>query len=139
MSSIQRVCRFGLIVVCASAAALLLTAPASAHADDTYAAIAYSPKTKGYGYGDKFGSRKAAEEKALAECDGDDAQLLVWVKNGWCAVAVGDDGKYGWSDGNGTGDRDEARKTAIAECTKAGGKNSHILICVSSEGKTKTE
>ena len=85
MFSIQRIRRSVLAVACTVAAAFLLTAPASARADDTYAAIAYSPKTGAYGFGDKYDSRKGAEEKALAECKGDDALVVVWVKNGWCA------------------------------------------------------
>jgi Domain of unknown function (DUF4189) len=135
MSSIQRVRRFVLAVVCASATAILLTVPASARADDTYAAIAYSPKTGAYGYGFEFDTRGKAEKKALAECKGDDAELVAWVKNGWCVLAVGDDAKYGYGT---NADLDVARKTALEECTKIT-KNSHILICVSSDGKVKKE
>ena len=133
MHSIQKVRRFALLVACTAAVAFLLTAPAAARADDAYAAIAYSPKTGAYGYGDKFDSRKAAEQKALAECKADDAQIIVWCVNNWCALAVGDNNAYGYGYNK---DGDAACKTTLAECSKHGA-NSHIVICVSSDGQTK--
>ena len=135
MSSIQRVRRFVLLVACAAAAAFLLASPAAARADDMYAAIAYSPKTGVFGYGFKFDYRKEAEQKALDECKADDALVVVWVKNGWCSLAAGDDDPsiIGYGDNQ---DRDEAIKTALAECRKLTAKV-HSVISVSSDGKAQ--
>jgi hypothetical protein len=66
----------------------------SAFAD--FGAIAYSPETGSWAYSYGFRNRQAAEDDALNRCDGADAQIVVWVENGWAALAVGDDGAYGW-------------------------------------------
>src|SRR4051812_22619925 len=70
----------------------------------TYAAIAYSPATGNHGYAYNHGSRAAAEAAALRYCKGDDARIVTWVNNGFCALAVGDDQSawgVGWSFGDG--------------------------------------
>ena len=124
--------RFVLALFVASAATFLLGPRALADDDDKFAAIAFSQATGAYGYGYAFDSRDGAEKEALAQCSGDDAAVVVWVRNGWCALAVGDDNAYGygWAD-----DLGSARKIALAECRKRT-TNSRIVICVSSEGKT---
>ncbi len=73
--------------------------------------------------------------KALEECKGDDAQVIVWVKNGWCSLAVGDDDAsiFGYGDNQ---DKDQAIKTALAECSKRTAKV-HTVITVSSDGKAQ--
>ena len=118
MFSIQKILRLVLAVVSASAAALQLTAPASARADDMYAAIAFSAKADAWGIGNHVDSREKAEQAALAECKSDDAQVVVWVKSGYCAVAVGANNKYGIGFDK---DANTARKTAIAEYLKSTG------------------
>jgi len=97
----------------ASAAAFVLTAPATARADDTYAAIAFSAKTGdvSFNVGVQF-SREKAEHSALANCKGDDARVVGWVKNGWCAVAIGRNNLYAIGSDK---DRDTARRNAILE------------------------
>ncbi len=113
MPSIQSVRRFVPIVLFASPAAFVLTGRATARADDTYAAIALSAKTGdvGYNVGVQF-SREKAEHSALANCKGDDARVVGWVKNGWCAVAVGRNNRYCTSSDK---DRDTVRRNAILQ------------------------
>ncbi len=114
-----------LCVAAAAAGVLWLATPAKARADDTYAAIAYSEKTGHYGYGYNFDTCAAAEEQALSECKGDDAKIVVWARNAWCALAISDNGPYGWA----YGDSEETVKdTALQKCKDAGGKNAHIAV-----------
>ena len=100
---------------------------------DTYAAIAYSPATGNYGYAYNHGSRSSAEAAALRNCNGDDARIVTWVHNGFCALALGDDRSkwgVGWSFGDGATNT-YARRRALQECAKQT-TNSRILICVCS-------
>src|SRR5205823_5288063 len=76
-------------------AVLLLCVAAPAVWAD-HGAIAYSPETGKYGYSYNCGSRAQAERLALRNCPADDAAVKVWVKNGYAALAVNDDGDYGW-------------------------------------------
>src|SRR5205807_10452956 len=117
-------------VAAAAAAAVLAAAPASARAGDKYAAIAYSPSSGAYGYSVGFATRTGAEKEALAQCKGDDAQVLVWARNGWCCLAVGDDNAYGysWAD-----NEDYAKKLALSECRKQTS-NCKVVLTVSSDG-----
>src|SRR5689334_18039589 len=73
---------------------LLLALSASAWAD--FGAIAYSPDTGRWGYSYGFYWQSDASNDALARCNAADARVVVWVQNGWAALAVGDDGAYGW-------------------------------------------
>jgi hypothetical protein len=74
--------------------AMLFAAATSASAE--YGAIAYSPETQSWGYAAGYGSRADAEIVAKSRCKGSDARPVVWVRNGWAALAVGDDGVRGW-------------------------------------------
>ena len=133
MTLLQQSRRIVLAAILASAAAFFMAPRALADDDDKFAAIAFSQATGSYGYGYGFDTRGDAEKEALAQCSGDDSQVVVWVKNGWAALAVGDDNAYGygWAADLGT-----ARKTALAECRKRT-TNSRVVICVSTEGKTQ--
>ena len=133
MTLLQQSRRFVLALLLTSAAAFFLAPRALADDGDKFAAIAFSQSTGSYGYGYGFDARSGAENEALAQCSGDDAKVVVWVKNGWCALAVGDDNAYGygWAEDLGT-----ARKIALAECRKRT-TNSRVVICVSHEGKTQ--
>ena len=99
---------------------------------DTYAAIAYSPKTGKYGYAYGQSTRDIAEGIAKRHCKVDDARVVTWVHNGWCALAVGEKGTYGvgWSYGNGATNRN-AKENAIDECKKRS-KTARLLLCVCS-------
>ena len=129
----QKAGRYAIALIAALSAAFLFAAPASARADDTYAAIAFSPGTGAYGYGYGFDSRKGAEKEALAQCSGDDAQVVVWVRNGWCSLAVGDNNAYGYAGGDNAG---TVRKNALAECRKRT-TNSKVVITLSSDGEVQ--
>src|ERR1051326_8067074 len=100
---------------------------------DTYAAIAYAPSTGSIGYAYCCGSRSEAERKALRNCKGSDAQIVTWVNNGFCALAVGDNGAwgYGFSWGDGASNA-EAKTRALANCRKRG-TGAKIKICICSE------
>jgi hypothetical protein len=128
-----------MLLVAAGAAVLSLASPA--HSDDvivfngdSYAAIAYSPKTAKIGVGYNYGTRAEAEKQALKQCDAEDARIVTWVNNGFCALALGDDKSVwgvGWSYGDGASTR-EAKSFALEECDKRT-KNSeiHAVVCSS--------
>ncbi len=100
---------------------------------DTYAAIAYSPATGNYGYGYNFGSRASAEAAALRNCKADDARVVTWVNNGFCALSLGDD-KTKWGVGFSYGDgatNTFAKRRALQECANRT-TNSRLVICVCS-------
>jgi len=101
-------------------------ATASTAAAD-YAAIAYSKSTKSYGYSYDYGSREAAEAAALNRCDGYDKKIVVWVHNGWCALALGDGTAYGY--GWSTDCRQCAKNRALEECSQRTS-NAHITVSV---------
>jgi hypothetical protein len=92
-----------------------------------YAAIAYSPSTRNYGYSYGYYSRADAETEALRRCSGDDKRIVVWAVNAWCALATGDSGAWGW--GWSDSSADDAQARAIRECaTRTTG--AHIVVCV---------
>lgn len=99
---------------------------------DTYAAVAYSEKTGTWGYANGRPSRFIAETLAKRYCKAKDAEAVVWVHNGWCALALGDDGAWGigWSSGKGATNT-EAKKQALANCHEFG-KNARVVLCVCS-------
>jgi len=99
---------------------------------ESYAAIAYSPKTSRFGYGDNCLSREQAEDVARKHCNEADCRIVVWVRNGFCALAIGDGGAdgVGVSDGDRASDAD-AKEKALAECKKRSG-TGRLLICVCS-------
>ena len=90
-------------------------APTPPASKDLFAAIAYSPATGQAGHGYNYASRWAAEAEAVRMCNAADARVVVWVKNGFCALALGDDKSY-WGDGFSYGDKDTASNRAVAEC-----------------------
>jgi len=132
MNPPQRTRRRLEILIAAAAVLLAAAAPALA-GSDKYAAIAYSPNTGAFGYSSECPTRTRAEKEALAKCMGDDAQVLVWARNGWCCLAVGDDHGYGyaWAD-----DKEYAKKLALSECGKQTG-NCKIAVAVSSDGEVE--
>lgn len=116
----------GLIV--AAAGVFWLAAPAIARAD-AFAAIAYSPNTGNYGYAYGKGCRAEAENAAVGYCNACDAQVVVWCENASAALAVGDNGVYGYAYAN---CRADAERLALCYCRDAGGCNAHILCWVNS-------
>lgn len=80
---------------------------------DQFGAISFSPSTGKWGYSHGFTSRNAAEADAVMRCHVPDARAVVWVKNGWAALAQAADGSWGtgWS----TNSRAEAEEIALQE------------------------
>jgi serine/threonine-protein kinase len=100
-----------------AAALLVLMAAAGAARADQYAAIAYSQSTGAIGWSYGCCSQAEAEDLALQNCDGDDAQIVTWARNAYCAIALGDDdGAYGAAWGV---CQAEAERRALAECGKS--------------------
>ena len=96
---------------------------------DHFAAIAFSDKSGAWGYSYGQPSRQFAEARAVLNSD-PDGKAVVQVRNGWCALAAGDDGVHGW--GSGASD-DEAEKAALDDAGKRS-KNPRVSFAVSSEG-----
>jgi hypothetical protein len=89
MHRVKQFCRAFLIVG-------LLSCASSAWAD--YAAIAYSESTGCYGYAYGCGSLEEATAAALNNCRGRDAYVVVWVEDGYVALALGDrPNAVGWA------------------------------------------
>ena len=113
-----------------AALALVLTVASlgfanSARAD--FGAIAYSPATGHIGYSWSAPSRARAEQAALNQCDRDDAEVLVWVENGYAALAVGQDGSYGYAWGS---TQAIAERLAVQKCLEVGGVRPKIEVSI---------
>lgn len=80
---------------------------------DLYAAIAFSFNTGKWGYSYNYGTRADAETVAIRNCKADDCQVLVWATDACCALAVGDNNKYGYGWNY---DKDDAIARALREC-----------------------
>ena len=103
--------------------------------ENSYAAIAYSPKTGEFGVAYNYGSRWSAQQEALKLVKADDAKIVCWVNNGFCALALGDDkGCYGvgWSWGDGASTR-EARQYAIDNCNERTTNARIVILACSSD------
>jgi hypothetical protein len=82
---------------------------------DRYAAIAFSPSTNLFAYSYNYRDLSDAQNAALDACDDTThGVLLTWATNGWCAVAVSDDGSWGAASGD---TRAETESKALARCT----------------------
>ena len=106
----------------ALAASLVIVPLLASHAAAAlYGAIAYSESTGKYGYSYNFAYLSDAEADAIAHCGATDATVVAWCWNEYAALAVDDDGNYGYSSGE---SKEEAESTALSYCT---GKNPRIL------------
>jgi hypothetical protein len=130
--------RLGFVVLALILGSLaVVEPPATAKADtivvevDTYAAIAYSPSTGKWGTGQGYPWLNRARERALAECDADDARIIGWVENGFIALALGDDvGAYGYGSSSNSA---TARAIALRECAKRT-TGAHVVVVKCSAG-----
>ncbi len=128
MNTIRSIRPLFLGLIVAAAGAFGLATPAGARADG-FAAIAYSPNTGNYGYAYSKSCQANVENAALGYCNAPDAQVLVACENASAALAVGDNGVYGYA----TADtRKEAERLALRYCRDAGGCNPRIRCWVSS-------
>jgi len=99
---------------------------------DTYAAIAYSESTGRIGFAWAFETREKAEDRAIKECNAGDARVITWVRNGWCALAIGDNGAYGGEWGASEG---EARRKAMNLATYTYGATNARIVCACNSEK----
>ncbi len=107
--------------------ALFVAVPAlvgSAYANQ-YAAIAYSSSTGNAAYSYSWSDLGDAQKAAIEACGETDALIVTWSQNCWCALAVADDGSYGYASGN---TQEEAESTALANCSPDS--PSHISVVV---------
>jgi hypothetical protein len=113
----------------------LFAGPASAQAIDStrYAAVAYSQKTGNYGYGYDQPSRAAAERRALAECKGDDAEIVTWTQFGYIVLLIAEDNAYGVGEVHGAGvSSADAYRRALAQLRKHTAKKISTVVIVCS-------
>jgi hypothetical protein len=105
--------------------------------DTTYAAIAYSESTGAWGYAYDNPSRDIAEILAKRRCRerdplATDALPVGFVRNGWVALALGENGAWGAGYSHGDGATNTAaKKMALDECLKRS-KTARLVICVCS-------
>jgi hypothetical protein len=64
----------------------------------TFGAIAYSPKTRNWGYSYGARSQEDAERMALSQCPVPDAKVVMRANGGWIALAAG---PRGWGAASG--------------------------------------
>jgi serine/threonine-protein kinase len=81
----------------------------AARADTYFGAIAYSPSTGHYGFSYGKDCLATAEVAAIQNCVGWDRRVVVFVSNGYAALAVNNNGSFGaaW-DTNCQADADQA-------------------------------
>ena len=121
--------RAGLLILFALVLGL---APASQAAPgDRYAAIAYSPESNRWGWGNNYPTKAEAIARALSECGRDDAKTN-WCRNAWIALAISDKSPGGWGSAWGA-TPEAARKAARRECL-ARNPDARVVACVSAYG-----
>jgi len=110
-------------------AVALAAGPALQAAEETYAAIAYSPSTNRWGYGNGYPTKSEAIARALRECGENDAKTN-WCKNSWIALALSNKSPGGW--GSAWGEtKAAARSAAIKEC-RSRNPDAHVVLCIPS-------
>lgn len=97
-------------------------------AADVYAAVAYSPSTRQWGYSQGYPTRAQAISRALRECGSRDARTF-WTKNAWIALAVSDrsPGSFGWAWAS---TASQARANARRQCLLRN-PDARVVVCVS--------
>jgi hypothetical protein len=95
---------------------------------DRFAAIAVSQQTGRYGYSTGYVSLSDAMSTARANTGDPHAEVVVWVRNGWLALAVCDSGyATSWS----TRSAQEAADRALDDCSRNGSRG-QIAVWISS-------
>ena len=97
----------------AAAAVMAGSVPLAAAAN--FGAIAYSNTTGAYGYSYDYGSRRSAEQAALANCrsNGSGCKVVIWFQNSCGALAIGSD--FGWG-AAWASSRSQAERSAMRYC-----------------------
>jgi serine/threonine-protein kinase len=98
--------------------------PGSVSPADFYGAISYSQSSRRFGSAWGYQSKNEAEQRALASCNREDCQIVIWFKNACGSLARARNGAIAWSGGK---DLIEAKRLASNECTRRWG--SCKLIC----------
>src|SRR3954469_995205 len=113
-------------------ALVLGLAPAlQAGSAERFAAIAYSPETNRWGWGNNYATKEEAIARALSECGRSDARTN-WCRNAWIALAISDQKPGGW--GSAWGATPEAAKKAARLQCLAGNPDARVVACVSAYG-----
>jgi len=116
-------------VVFVTGALFLGETPGVQSASAGYGAIAYSPSSGAWGYSYNYGSRGAAEGRALRECRvrGSGCRSIVWFRNACGALASGNGNAYGWAWNT---SRATARRRALRECrARTSGCRIRVDVC----------
>tara|TARA_R110002020_G_scaffold12842_5_gene46686 strand:+ start:1952 stop:2332 length:381 start_codon:yes stop_codon:yes gene_type:complete len=106
----------GLLFRAAAFAAAILAATAGAASADNFGAIAFSQGTGGFGFSYDHGSRRDAENRAMAECRARTrgCKVAIWFKNACGSVARGPNGwGSAWA-----GSRRQAEQAALRNCSQ---------------------
>lgn len=105
----------GLTRACAVAFAMGTALTGTAQAANHYGAIAFSQRTGAHGYAYDYGSRGAAQSRALQECAryGGGCVVAAWFRNACGALAVGNGNGWGAEWGHSRG---EAERLALQRC-----------------------
>ena len=92
----------------------------------SYGAIAYSAKDKGAGWSYGWDDQRKAQKVALDKCSerGSACKLIMWYYNS-CGSVAADGNIVTWGRDS---TKRKAQHTALAECTKAGGKKCTIQV-----------
>ena len=119
----QNVARATLFIILVCAFAL---AGSAIGGEDRYVAIAYSPSTGAYEYGNGYATKAEAIARAEEECGEADA-VTKWARNAWLALAVSNDGGYGSGWGTSAA---KARELAVESCLEHN-ETGRVLLCIS--------
>jgi hypothetical protein len=103
-------------------------------AQNTFAAIAWSPKSGAYGTAWRWLSQDAADNTALGNCEqyaqrAGDCQVVASARNACAALAVAQNKAYGWAAHT---DRETAILTALSLC-EAHGPGCSVLAAICSQ------
>ena len=101
----------------------------SLQAADKYAAVAFSPSTLRWGYGNGYPNKVQALSRARVESGNANART-AWTKNAWIALAISDRSRGGYGMGwakTAAG----ARSQALAQC-RSKNPDARVVVCVSS-------
>lgn len=82
---------------------------------DLYAVLAISKSTGKYGYSNRQPTLDDAKKAAIKNCNAADAEVYIWVQDGWLAFALGDNNGYGSGHGP---TAEKAKENALRECNK---------------------
>jgi hypothetical protein len=92
-----------------------------------YAAIAYSPSTGVYGSAAECYTLAEAEQRAMKGYRSEDARIVVWAENSWCALALSEDKAYGLGHAH---TRAAAERLALEHCREHSQKSCYIAVAV---------